>query len=144
MKQKDKELKLLNKEEIIEKLKSMKVDNEKIFPFHIFSFIIVNPDYDPNSFSQEIEDSEEEINTLDLILDEMHKPDFDFVFHNTISSLPSNSEKWLENHSKICKVKFIPNKFVRQCVTHCDGTRNYYSEELLNKILEIGDIVDFY
>ena len=138
------ELKILTKEEIVEKLKSMNIDNKKIFYFHIFSFIIVNPDYNPEAFSQEIEDSEEEINSLDLISDEMHKSDFDFVFHNTLCRVPWNSKKWLENHSKICKVKFIPNKFIEQCVNHRDGTRNYYSEKILNKILEIGNIVNFW
>ncbi len=143
MKEEQKKFHVLTKDEIIEQLKNMNVDGEKILPFHWFSFIVINPEYEPESFSQEIEDSEEEIKSWDLMIEEMNKPDFDFVWHNTLSNIPRNSEKWLKNHSKICAVKFSPVRFMEQCVNWADGTRNYYSERILNKILEIENIVKF-
>ena len=144
MEKAEEQIKILTKDEIVEKLKNMNVDNKKIFPIHTFSFIVINPDYNPEKFSQEIEDSEEEIDTYGLMLEEIKKPGFDLVWHDTTCNVPRNSEKWLKNHSKICKAKFMPFKFWESCINYCDGTRNYYSEEILNKILEIGDIINFW
>ena len=66
-------------------------------PITQFWFITFNKDYDPESFSQEIEDSEEKRDFLKWITEG----------HNTVwEKFENNSEKWLKNHSKICKVKF--------------------------------------
>lgn len=134
------EYNVLTKDEIIDRLKSMEVGVGKELPWKILSFIIFNPDYDPESFSQEIEDSEEAIDYLDEIMKEMNKPEFDFVWNNTLSSVKKNSEKWFLNHSKICKVILDPYAMVLQCAAeHKDGTRNYYSEFNVNRLMEYSE-----
>ena len=69
------EIKILSKEEIIQRLKDMVVDNENVYPWKWFSFIVMNPDYNPSEFSQEIEDSEERIDEWAEVNKEMKKPD---------------------------------------------------------------------
>jgi hypothetical protein len=105
----DKELHILARNEIVDKLKSMKVGEDGCLPLKSFSFIVKNREYDPDSFSQEVEDSEERI-------------------------------------TKVCTVKLCPMVFYAACINHSDGTRDYYSEELVDKILnwskENGEIVD--
>ena len=73
------EIKVLSKEEIIQHLKDMVVDNENVYPWKWFSFIVMNPDYNPSEFSQEIEDSEEMIDEWAEVNKEMKKPEFDIV-----------------------------------------------------------------
>ena len=60
------EIKTLTRDDVIERLKSMKVGENDIQPVHTFSFLVLNPDYDPESFSQEIEDSEREVTLTEL------------------------------------------------------------------------------
>lgn len=138
---------ILTKEEIINKLKAMEVGEGKEMPVKIFHFLTPNPYYNPNTFSQEIEDSEEPVNIIEEIKKETSKPEFDCVWNNTISKIKTNSDKWQKNHTKICEVKLQADKIYMQCATHEDGTRNYYSEENLQRILELaskwGGIINF-
>ena len=109
----------LSREQIADILREMKVvegGNEQ--PVKFFSFIILNPDYDPENFSQEIEDSEK-----DVVLPQRH------------------SEKWNKNHTKKCKAKLMPMQFTAQCVHHKDGTRDYCSNEIINNILSVGNVI---
>ena len=75
-----KEYHVLTEQEIADKLANMRVDTGEYLPIKMFSFIILNPEYNPDDFSEEIENSEEFINTLGLEIKEIHKPDFDFVW----------------------------------------------------------------
>lgn len=141
------EIKVLSKEEIIQRLKDMVVDNENVYSWKWFSFIVMNPDYNPSEFSQEIEDSEEMIDEWAEVNKEMKKPEFDIVWHNTLSTLPRNSDKWLDNHSKICPVKTLYFNFLAQSITHENNVRNYYSDSILDKVMAVsekyGGIVSF-
>lgn len=130
---------ILTKEEIIDKLKSMEVGEGKELPIKGMCFITPNPDYDPENFSQEIEDSEEVVNIWDEIKKETSKPEFDWVWNNTISSIKKNSVEWYKNHSKICEVKSHYLGLYLSSVFHPDGTRNYYSEENLKRVMEFSD-----
>ena len=123
----------LSREDIVDRLKEMTA--EKVGPIKLLSFIVLNDNFDPHNFSQEIEDSEEFIDTWSLAMEEIKKPEFNFVWNNTIGKLPRNSEKWLDNHHKICyaKSKTLP----LQCVVHEDGTRDYNSDENVDKVLKV-------
>lgn len=112
----------MNRDEIANRLNG--IDD---CPQRYFSFLVINPDYDPSGFSKEIEDSEEEAKIDDIF---------------------SNSKEWLENHSKICKLKYISNGIAAEG-TACmlaDGTigYNYCSDSLLDEIMKVGQIVDLY
>ena len=72
-------LHFLTREEITEKLKSMKVGENNILPIKTFSFIVENRDYNPETFSQKIEDTEERIDEWKEIYEEIQKPGFDFI-----------------------------------------------------------------
>jgi hypothetical protein len=142
-------IKLLTKDEIVDRLKQMKVGEEYndvlVLPFKWLSFFVPNDEYDPDNFSQEIEDSEEKIDIFKNICEEIHKPEFDFVWNNTLGRLPENSQRWQNNHSKICSIKI--EILLVQSVVHEDGTRDYYSDEIVNKIMNInekyGGIINF-
>ncbi len=139
----------LTHEQIREKLREMRVDTGKCLPAKFFSFIVKNPDYDPDNFSQEIEDSEEEIDTMAEIRKESSKPGFDWVWNNTIGNIPKNSERWLDNHSKKCPIKLVPNAFLSSSSTHVIMTtlssgesrkatiRDYDNDFTFEKILEV-------
>lgn len=132
------ELKLLTKDEIVNRLKQMKVGEEYndviVLPVKLLSFLVPNNKYDPINFSQEIEDSEENLGAWSKIWEEIHKPEFDFVWNNTLGRLSENSPRWKNNHSKICPVKQLGLKFLSQCVVHEDETRDYYSDEIVNEL----------
>ena len=142
-------IKLLTKDEIIDRLKQMKVGEKYndvlVLSVKWFSFLVPNNEYDPYNFSQEIEDSEENLETWLKIWEEINKPEFDFVWNNTLGRLSENSPRWKNNHSKICPIK-IETLLVKS-VVHDDGTRDYYSDEIINKIINInekyGGIIDF-
>lgn len=139
--------KALTIEEIGEKLKNMTVGEGKYLPFCLVSFLVKNPNYDPTNFSQEIEDSEEEIDVLNEILAEMKKPGFDIIWNNTLHNVKHNSKRWCENHSKKCQVKFLANRLILQSEIHKTGERNFYNEDNINKIKtvieEYSEIYDF-
>ena len=142
-------IKLLTKDEIIDRLKQMKVGEKYndvlVLSVKWFSFLVPNNEYDPYNFSQEIEDSEENLETWLKIWEEINKPEFDFVWNNTLDRLSENSPRWKNNHSKICPIKI--ETLLVQSVVHDDGTRDYYSDEIINKIINInekyGGIIDF-
>lgn len=140
-------LHFLTREEITEKLKSMKVGENNILPIKTFSFIVENRDYNPETFSQNIEDTEERIDEWKEIYEEIQKPGFDFIWNNTLRNLPRNSDAWLDNHTKICPVKMRGFAMYASSITHEDGTRDYYSEEIVDKIVswaeKNGAIIDF-
>lgn len=139
-------IRLMTTEEIESQLKSLVVGQNDVLSVKIFSFVVPNPEYDPENFSQEIEDSEEEIDTLELVKKVMNSPDFNFVWHNTICQIPKNSDAWIKNHTKNCPTKFVPNEFMEQCTNHKD-VRNYYSDKTMEKMQAVidkyGGIVKF-
>ena len=139
--------KALTIEEIGEKLKNMIVSEEKYLPITYVSFLVKNPNYDPTNFSQEIEDSEEEVDVLNEMLSEMKKPGFDIVWRNTLDGVKVNSLQWRENHSKKCQVNLLPNWIILVSETHETGVRDFYSQDNINKIKQVldkyGEIYDF-
>ena len=126
--------KALTIEEIGEKLKNMTVGEGKYLPFCLVSFLVKNPNYDPTNFSQEIEDSEEEVDVLNEMLAEMKKPGFDIIWNNTLHNVKTNSKRWRENHSKKCQVQLLANWLILQSEIHKTGERDFYSEDNINKI----------
>lgn len=136
MKQEEKEL-LLTEEEIINKLKMLRVDTGENPPIKRLFMVVPNPDYDPDNFSQEIEDSEKGIDWIEEMTKRTSDPNFDFVWNNTLGEIPKNSEKWQKNHNKILKVIYVP--LLVACCNHSDGTRDYYSENILKTIKEYSD-----
>jgi hypothetical protein len=139
--------KALTIEEIGEKLKNMTVGEGKYLPMTFVSFLVKNPNYDPTNFSQEIEDSEEEIDVLNEMLAEMKKPGFDIIWNNTLYNVKHNSKRWCENHSKKCQIQLIANWMLLQSEIHKTGERDFYSEDNINKIKtlieEYNEIYDF-
>ena len=126
--------KALTIEEIGEKLKNMTVGEEKYLPISYVSFLVKNPNYDPTNFSQEIEDSEEEVDMLNEMLAEMKKPGFDIIWNNTLHNVKTNSKRWRENHSKKCQVNLLSNWLILQSEIHKTGERNFYNEDNINEI----------
>lgn len=139
--------KALTIEEIGEKLKNMTVGEGKYLPFCLVSLLVKNPNYDPTNFSQEIEDSEKEIDVLNEMLAEMKKPGFDIIWNNTFHNIKTNSKRWRENHSKKCPVHLLANRLLLQSEIHKTGERDFYSEDNINKIKtvleEYNEIYDF-
>lgn len=135
-------MKALTIEEIGEKLKNMIVGEGKYLPISYVSFLVKNPNYDPTNFSQEIEDSEEEVDVLNEMLAEMKKPGFDIVWRNTLYNVKTNSKRWSENHSKKCPVQLLSNWMILQSETHKTGERNFYSEDNINKIKTVFEEYD--
>lgn len=137
--------KALTIKEIGEKLKNMIVGEGKYLPISFVSFLVKNPNYDPTNFSQEIEDSEEEIDVLTEMITEMKKPGFDIIWNNTLHNVKTNSKRWRENHSKKCQVQLLSHRLF-QSEMHKNGKRNFYSEDNINKIKQIleeyGEIYD--
>ena len=126
--------KALTIEEIGEKLRNMTVGEGKYLPISYVSFLVKNPNYDPTNFSQEIEDSEKEVDMLNEMLAEMKKPGFDIIWNNTLHNVKTNSKRWRENHSKKCQVNLLSNWLILQSEIHKTGERNFYNEDNINKI----------
>ena len=145
--------KALTHEQIRERLREMVVEEGgKYLPHRFIHLIVKNPDYDPDGFLQELDDSEMEIDTWEEVKNEIKKKEFDWVWNNTIKSLPRNSEKWLENRSKICEVKLLPFAFPTSCSMHTievkdesgnviekKVVRNYDNDYTVKRILELED-----
>lgn len=134
-----KEYHVLTEQEIADKLANMRVDTGEYLPIKMFSFIISNPEYNPDDFSEEIENSEEFIEIKEIL-----KSDFDFVWNNIIGNMPKNSDEWLKNHTKKCKYKLLLNVFMMPCANWSNGIRNYCYKDVFDKIKEKVpyDIVD--
>lgn len=126
--------KALTIEEIGDKLKNMIVGEGKYLPIAYVSFLVKNPSYKPTNFSQEIENSEEEIDVLNEILVEMKKPGFDIIWNNTLHNVKTNSKRWCENHSHKCQITLLANWLILQSEIHENGARDFYSEDNINKI----------
>ena len=126
--------KALTIEEIGEKLKNMIVGEGRYLPMTFVSFLVKNPNYDPINFSQEIEDSEKEVDVLNEMLTEMKKPGFDIIWNNTLHNVKTNSKRWRENHSKKCQVHLLANWLILQSEMHETGERDFYCEDNINKI----------
>lgn len=141
--------KALTIEEIGEKLKNMTVGagEGQYLPMCFVSFLVKNPNYDPANFSQEIENSEKEIDILNEILAEAKKPGFDIIWNNTLHNVKTNSKRWCENHSKKYQVHLLANWLILQSEIHKTGERDFYSEDNINKIKtvieEYDEIYDF-
>lgn len=137
----------LSRDEIIGKLRKIIVGEDGVLPIRSFSIVTKNSKYNPDAFSQEIEDSETMIDYLHLVSEEIKKESFDFVWNNTLSKLPRNSKKWRDNHQLICPILMHPCAFSSACVNHADGSRDYYSEEIVDRFLkfgeEYGEVLDF-
>lgn len=136
------DLHLLTRDEITEQLYQMEVITGKDYPVRFISFIAVNKNYDPSSFSQEMENSEKDT-TIDDTLS--------FISASTLFATPKNklrnSKKWLENHSKICQASIVPMALLIQSERHLNGRRDFCTEDNINKIMNIseqyGGIVKF-
>ena len=64
-------LNTFTRQDIINRLKKMNNQSKNWQPIKYFSFIVINDEYNPSEFSQEIEDSEQEIDTWQLIIEEI-------------------------------------------------------------------------
>ena len=130
-----KEIRILTRDDIADELKSMVVGGNGMLPIHMFSFIVMNPEYDPDGFSQEIDDSENEVDMLAELQRHM-------MLFNECPCWPSdmnkNSERWYRNRSKKCQVKLLPLHLTLSAVEH-DTVRNYYSDENLSIIMDVAD-----
>ncbi len=130
---KENDLHILTKEEIAQQLYSMEVD----YPVRTLNFVVPSKNYDPDNFSQEIENSEE-----------------NFTYNDSIRILESaiaggifgckivnrrNSKKWLDNHSKICKVSFIPMAVYITAKRHENGRLDFCTEENINDIIKFSE-----
>lgn len=125
-------------EQIKQFLKEQQVGNNGVLPFCKFVCIVKNPMYDPDNFSQEIEDSEVEINWFKEMKTKMDEPGFDIVWNNTLGSIPKNSQRWCDNHSKKCELTMIMTDFC-QSLEHRDGTRDYCNESVINIFQKLID-----
>lgn len=132
------QIKFLTREQIGEKLKKMEVDDDKIWPHHYFGVITPNPDYDPENYDP----------TLDEMGDYMAQEESDGQLFRVVGDASDKSNEWWKNHTKICKLKMWPAIFLAACINWTDGTRNFYSEEYIDKIIdfskEYGGVVDFW
>lgn len=145
----------LTREEIIEKLKAMRVDTGEYLPIKFMHLIVKNPGYDPAAFSQEIEDSEEEIDVYQEIKDEAERRGIDMIlnWNKLLKEVPKNSQKWRDNHTKKCMVTIAPFEFPAVCIEHIitetvtndDGEevsrtetriRDYYTDAVMKKVDE--------
>ena len=137
-KDKEMDIKPLTREQIVEKLKNMVVGDD-ILPTKFFNVITPNPDYDPENFDAE----------LDGIVDYSSPPEIHgSLFRiNHYKSEQAEANEWWKSHTKICPLKYWPGIFAAACINWTDGTRNYYSEEYIDKIIdfceEYGGVIDF-
>ena len=128
------DLHILTENEIIEKLYSMEVITGKDYPMRLLSFIVPNKNYDTESFSQEIEDSENDYtyeDTINII------KGAELFFSKKVDR--RNSQEWLDNHSKICKVTIIPMALLIQAERHENGRRDFCTEENVHKIMNLAE-----
>ena len=133
------DVKPLTREQIVEKLKNMVVGDD-ILPIKFFNAITPNPDYDPENFDKSIDGKPDSY----VPFDELDESSLFRIKHYKVDT---KAEKWLENHSKICPLKYWPGIFTAACINWTDGTRNYYSEAYVDKIIdfceEYGGVIDF-
>ena len=127
---KENDLHILTKEEIAQQLYSMEVIDGKDYPIKLLNFLVPNKNYDPDNFSQEIENSEE-----------------DFTYNDSIQILKNsnkivnrrNSKRWIDNHSKICKISIIPLAVYITAKKRENGRRDFCTEENINNIIKFSE-----
>lgn len=131
-------MKLLTREQIVEKLKNMTVGGD-ILPVKFFAVITPNPDYDPENYDPKLDGK------VDYISPEKSDGLIKRIVHYASDT---NNERWRKNHTKICELTLWRNIFAATCISWEDGTRNYYSDEYVDKIIdfceEYGGVIDFY
>ena len=131
------DVKLLTREQIVEKLKNMTVSGD-ILPVKFFSVITPNPDYDPENYGPKLDGK------VDYISPEKSDGLIKRIVHYASKQ---NANEWQKNHTKICELTLWRNIFAAKCINWEDGTRNYYSEEYVDKIIdfckEYGGVIDF-
>lgn len=137
----------MTREEIITKLKSMVVGEDGRLPISSLNYVLENKDYDPEHFSQEIEDSEEYDDVYKRLTDWVKEGHDILLFDKS----HHNSEEWLANHTKNATITFVAFSTLIKAEAHPteDGNyiHDYNSEENVDKILKYqeiyGRIIDF-
>lgn len=130
----------MTREEIIAKLKTMIVGEDGRLPISSLNYVLENKDYDPEHFSQEIEDSEEYDDVYKRLTDWVKEGHDILLFDNS----HHNSEEWLANHAKKSKFSIVYLSTLVKAETHItdDGNhiRDYNSEENVEVILKYQEI----
>ena len=134
---KEDDLHILTKEEIVQQLYSMEVIDGKDYPIKILNFLVPNKNYDPDNFSQEIENSEEDFTYIDSI--RILKSAIDGGIFGCKIVNRRNSKQWLDNHSKICKISFMPMAVYINAQRHENGRRDFCTEENINNIIKFSE-----
>lgn len=133
-------MKLLTREQILEKLKNMTVGGD-ILPIKFFHVITPNPDYDPENYDPKLDGK------VDYISPEESDGQLMQSMRIVHYASDTNNDRWWNNHTKICELKLWVNIFAAECINWEDGTRNYYSEEYADNIIdfckEYGGVIDF-
>lgn len=136
-------MKLLTREQIVEKLKNMVVGDD-ILPIKFFHVITPNPEYDPENYDPKLDG---EVDYISSEESDGHDGQLMQSMRIVHYASDAHNDEWWKNHTKICKLKLWPNIFATECINWTDGTRNYYSEEYVDKIIdfceEYGGVIDF-
>lgn len=133
------EFKTLSKDEIISILENAPCYNHYA-PMFLYMYVY-NKSYDPENFSQEIHDTEEDKRQEDFarMLNRTKEPDFDWVWNNDLDKLEKqNSQKWLENEAKNTPLEFV-TAFI--CSKNVDGKWTFNHEDNINNITKHNNIV---
>ena len=142
----------LSHDEIREILRGMKVDLKNILPLKYFHLLVKNPEYDPDNFSQEIEESEEEIDVFSEVKKEAEKEGVDWAlnWNRLLQKVNKNSQRWRDNHTKNKYIMILPWAFLGACIEHIitvdDGksvaktsVRDFDNDMVMKHIMEIED-----
>ena len=133
------EYKTLSKDEIINIL-----GNAPYYDHYVVMYLwayVYSESYDPENFSQEIHDTEEDKRQEDFIrmLNRTKEPDFDWVWNNDLDKLEKqNSQKWLENEAKNTPLELAPTMVYTKKV---DGKWTLNHEDNIKNITKHNNIV---
>lgn len=133
------EFKTLSKDEIINIL-----ENAPCYDHYVpilLNILVYNKSYDPENFSQEIHDTEEDKRQEDFsrMLKRTKEPDFDWVWNNDLDKIErQNSQKWLENEAKNTPLELASAIISSRNV---NGKWTFNHEDNINNITEHNDIV---
>jgi hypothetical protein len=133
------EYKILSKDEIINILENTPCYDHCV-PM-LLMMIVYSKSYDPENFSQEIHDTEEDKRQedFDRMLNRIKEPDFDWVWNNDLDKLEKqNSQKWLENEAKNTPLE-IASAFISS--RNVNGKWTFNHENNINNITKHNDIV---
>ena len=131
--------KTLSKDEIINIL-----GNAPYYDHYVVMYLwayVYSESYDPENFSQEIHDTEEDKRQEDFIrmLNRTKEPDFDWVWNNDLDKLEKqNSQKWLENEAKNTPLELAPTMVYTKKV---DGKWTLNHEDNIKNITKHNNIV---